>query len=57
MSFPLPDNFKVSQIGSYDRRGDPTAHIEGFWAHPFMCGILNETACQVFPLTLKGVAR
>ena len=57
MSFPLPDNFKVPPISSYDGRGDPIIHIEGFQAHPFFQSIPNKTACQVFPLTLKGEAR
>jgi hypothetical protein len=35
MSFPLPNNFEVPPISSYDGRGDPITHIEGFQAHPF----------------------
>jgi hypothetical protein len=56
MSFPFPDKFKVPRIGSYEGRGNPTTHIKGFRAHPFLHGIPDETGCRVFPLTLKGVA-
>ena len=56
MGFPLPDNFKVPSINSYDGRGDPTAHIEGFQAHPFLHSIPDEIACRVFTLTLKREA-
>jgi hypothetical protein len=57
MNFPLLDNFKVPPISSYDGRGDPITHIEGFQVHPFFHSIPNETACRVFPLTLKGEVR
>jgi hypothetical protein len=57
MSSPLADNFKIPPISSYDRRRDPIIHIEDFQAHPSFYNIPDETACQVFPLTLKEEAR
>ena len=56
MSFPLPDNFKVPPISSYNEKEDPITHIEDFQTHPFFHNIPNETGCRVFHLTLKREA-
>jgi hypothetical protein len=54
---PCSDNFRVPPISSYDGKGDPIIHVEDFQTHPSFYNILDEVACQVFPLTLKEEAR
>jgi hypothetical protein len=51
------DNSEFPPVKSYDGRGDFANHIENFQTHPSFYNLLDEVACQVFPLTLKGEAR
>lgn len=57
MIAPLSLKFKVPQIEPYDGYGDPIEQLETFKAHMTPHGFWEEVACQVFPLTIKEVAR
>ncbi|XP_040992653.1 uncharacterized protein LOC121239472 [Juglans microcarpa x Juglans regia] len=41
----------------YDESKDPLKHLETFKAHMTLHDFSRKIACQVFPLTLKGVVR
>ena len=56
MNSPFSDSFKVPPISSYNGRGDPIIYIKYFQTHHSFYNIPDETACQVFPLTLKEEA-
>jgi hypothetical protein len=53
----LHEKFKVLQIQSYARIGDPVEHLENFRVHLDLHGAPDEVACRAFPLTLTGNAQ
>lgn len=54
--YRLPEKFKVPQIPTYVRDGDPLDHLENFRAHSDLDGTPNEEVCRTFLLTLSGNA-
>ena len=56
-SFPLPQNFRMPQIESYDGAKDPLNYLKTFKTLMHLQGIADEIMCRVFPTTLKGSAR
>jgi len=57
VNYWLPEKFKVPQILSYARDGDPLGPLENFQALLDIHRTLDEVACWAFPLTLLGNAR
>ena len=55
-SFPLPTNFRMPQVDTYDGSRDPLNHLESFKTPMHMQGVPNEIMCRVFSTTLKGPA-
>ena len=56
-SFPLPQNFRMPQIESYDEAKDPLDPLETFKTLMHLQGVADEIMCTAFPTTLKGLAR
>ena len=56
-SFPLPPNFRMSQVENYDGSKDPLDHLESFKTLMHLQGVLDEIMCRAFPTTLEGLAR
>ena len=55
-SFPLPTNFRMPQVDTYDGSRDPLNHLEPFKTPMHLQGVPDEIMCRVFPTTLKGPA-
>ena len=56
-SFPLPHNFHMLQIDSYDGVKDPLDHLETFKTLMHLQGVTDEIMCRAIPTTLKGAIR
>ena len=56
-SFPLPHNFQMLHIDSYDGVKDPLDHLETFKTLMHLQGVTDEIMCRAFPTTLKGAVR
>jgi len=56
-SFPLPSEFRMPQIDSYDGIRDPLDHLETFKTLMHLQVLVDAIMCRAFPTTLKGVAR
>ena len=55
-SFPLPHNFLMPHIDSYDDVKDTLGHLETFKTLMHLQGVMEEIMCRAFPTTLKGAA-
>ena len=53
---PLPPNFNMPSLDSYDGTYDPFDHIATFKITMHLQGVPDEIMCRVFPTTLKGLA-
>ena len=51
---PLPPNFKMPSLDSYDGARDPVNHITTFKTTMHHQGVPDEIMCKAFPTTLKG---
>ena len=51
---PLPPNFKMPSLDSYDGARDPFNHITTFKTTMHHQGVPDEIMCKAFPTTLKG---
>ena len=54
---PLPPEFKMPSLDSYDGTRDPFDHITTFKTTMHLQGVPDEIMCRAFPTTLKGPAR
>ena len=54
---PLPSEFKMPALDSYNGTRDPFDHIATFKTTMHLQGVLDEIMCRVFPTTLKGPTR
>ena len=52
-SFPLPHNFRMPHIDSYDGVKGPLDHLETFKTLMHLQGVADEIMCRAFPMTLK----
>ena len=57
MAAPFPSDFKMPNIATYDGRGDPINHVDGFKTWMNFVGVSELARCRAFPLTLSGPAQ
>ena len=57
ISFPLPLNFRMPQVKTYDGSKDPLDHLELFKTLMHLQGVADKILCRAFPTTLKGLVR
>ena len=56
-SHPLPSNFKMPVLDSYDRTRDPCDHIATIKTTMHLQRVPDEIKCRAFPTTLRGPTR
>lgn len=54
MQLPLPRNFKISQVESYDGTTNPDDYLASFQAMMLLHGAPNPISIEPFPLPLRG---
>ncbi|EHA8590342.1 hypothetical protein COCNU_scaffold017266G000020 [Cocos nucifera] len=57
MQEPVPQNFKLPQLESYDGTSDPVDHLEAFRTMMLLHDASDAMLCRAFPSTLKEAAR
>jgi hypothetical protein len=57
VDYLLPSKFKLLQIPSYSRIGDPTEDLENYRMHLTLHATPDEIVCRALPTTLSGNAR
>ena len=56
MAAPFPPDFKMSNITTYNGRGDPINHVDRFKNWMNFVGITKLVSCRAFPVTLSSPA-
>ncbi|KAJ0984602.1 hypothetical protein J5N97_002958 [Dioscorea zingiberensis] len=54
---PLPTEFRMPSIETYNGTSDPVDHLESFKAMMLLYGSPDGIMCRAFPTTLRGVAQ